>query len=216
LSVIAVDAENKSVTVKGDASGLATPLTDRYHLIPPPGVARSTGALCKPEDAGESSYGGTASYDDPGTVWLWSGYRYVAPQVGHDVTGTTFGAQSGVNKLGQYHCWNRIYDIQTGRWTTPDPAMSPWWSLLAYVDGNAISRTDNTGLDDLQDNWNDLVKEAKDKARDEFVKKKAWTAKDVQDQADSYKTQHNKCISDCAGKTGSDLNACIRACDRVY
>ncbi|MCB9892811.1 MAG: RHS repeat protein, partial [Planctomycetes bacterium] len=96
LSVIAVDAENKSVTVKGDASGLATPLTDRYHLIPPPGVARSTGALCKPEDAGESSYGGTASYDDPGTVWLWSGYRYVAPQVGHDVTGTTFGAQSGV------------------------------------------------------------------------------------------------------------------------
>ena len=49
-------------------------------------------------------------------------------------------------KLGQYHCWNRVYDIQTGRWTTPDPAASPWSNLQGYVGSNPVSRTDPSGL----------------------------------------------------------------------
>ncbi len=42
--------------------------------------------------------------------------------------------------------YNRIYDINTGRWTTPDPAASPYWNLQDYVGGNPISRSDPSGL----------------------------------------------------------------------
>lgn len=146
LPVIAVDAENGSITVKGDASGLAAPLTDRYHLIPPAGVARSTGALAKPEDAGDSTWNGAGSYDDPGAKWLWSGYLYVTPQVGHGVSGTTYGAQSGTNHLGQYHCNNRVYDINQGRWTSNDQSETPCFNLLEYIASNPVAATDPSGL----------------------------------------------------------------------
>ncbi len=46
--------------------------------------------------------------------------------------------------------YNRIYDINTGRWTSPDPAASPWSNLQDYVGGNPISRSDPSGL--LPDN----------------------------------------------------------------
>lgn len=51
-----------------------------------------------------------------------------------------------VNKLGQYYCWNRIYDINTGRWTTPDPVASPWWDLFEYCVSRPIQRSDPKGL----------------------------------------------------------------------
>ena len=54
-------------------------------------------------------------------------------------------------KLGQYHCWNRVYDIQTGRWTTPDPAMSPWKNLYTYVGLDPIRFVDSNGL--ARDEW---------------------------------------------------------------
>ncbi|MBK9976308.1 MAG: hypothetical protein IPP14_16195 [Planctomycetes bacterium] len=60
--------------------------------------------------------------DTPGCGYLWSGYQYIPPQVGHESGGTTTGAQGGIGKLGSYLCWNRIYDVFMGRWTTPDPA----------------------------------------------------------------------------------------------
>ncbi len=41
------------------------------------------------------------------------------------------------NKLGQYYCWNRLYDVNLGRWTTPDPVASPWWNL--YFDTQLYS-----------------------------------------------------------------------------
>lgn len=50
------------------------------------------------------------------------------------------------NKLGNYHCWNRLYDIQTGRWTTPDPIASPVTNLLDYTSCNPHRRADPTGL----------------------------------------------------------------------
>jgi len=153
LPVIAVDAENKSITVKGDASGLAAPLESRYHLIPPAGIARSTGALAKPEDAGDSTWNGAGSYDDPGAKWLWSGYLYVAPQAGHEVSGTTYGTQSGVNYLGQYHCWNREYDVNQGRWTTPDPVSAPFWNRQLYVFAQPTRGTDATGLKKPEFDW---------------------------------------------------------------
>ncbi|MBK8205159.1 MAG: hypothetical protein IPK87_00065 [Planctomycetes bacterium] len=125
---------------KGDTRNLADPETDRYMLLPPAGVSATTGAYAKPEDLGENDY------TDRGTMWLWSGYLYVTPQVGHDVTGTTYGAQSGGNLLGSYHCWNRVYEPATGRWTAPDPAASPWWSLIIYSLGLPIAATDPSGL----------------------------------------------------------------------
>ena len=48
--------------------------------------------------------------------------------------------------LGQYSCWNRVYDVLTARWTTPDPAASPWTNLNGYV-GNPIQQRDPTGLE---------------------------------------------------------------------
>lgn len=59
---------------------------------------------------------------------------------------TTHGAQPGGNHTGDYNCWNRIYNPHTGRWTTPDPAASPWWNLWDYVGNKPASRADPTGL----------------------------------------------------------------------
>lgn len=61
---------------------------------------------------------------------------------------TTAPSSSSVqpNKLGQYHCWNRVYDPAQGRFTTPDPAASPWSDLQDYVGGNPVSRSDPSGL----------------------------------------------------------------------
>ncbi|MBK8205161.1 MAG: hypothetical protein IPK87_00075 [Planctomycetes bacterium] len=126
---------------KGDTRNLADPETDRYMLLPPAGVSATTGAYAKPEDLGENDY------TDRGTMWLWSGYLYVTPQVGHDVNGTTYGAQSGTNKVGSYHCWNRVYEPATGRWTTPDPAASPSTSLWDYVASNPTTGADSSGLE---------------------------------------------------------------------
>lgn len=43
-------------------------------------------------------------------------------------------------------CSCQIHDINTGRWTTPDPAASPWSNLQDYVGNNPISRSDPSGL----------------------------------------------------------------------
>ncbi len=51
--------------------------------------------------------------------------------------------------VGQYYCWNRTYDINLGRWTTPDPVATPWWNLFDYsqpalvVDPSGLGITDS-------------------------------------------------------------------------
>ncbi|MEZ5991908.1 MAG: hypothetical protein R3E76_06110 [Planctomycetota bacterium] len=78
----------------------------------------------------------------------WAGYRYMPPAVGAtDLSGSNIGtAQVGGNETGAYHCYNREYDITTGRWTTPDPAASPWGNLQDYVGSRPIDRNDPGGL----------------------------------------------------------------------
>src|SRR5690606_21082187 len=98
------------------------------------------GTLAEPENQGANTF------EDPGCKWLWSGYLYITPQVGHDIGDGIQGDQPGANKLGNYHCWNRQYDIQTARWTTPDPAASPWWNQRDYVWGGPLTDGDSTGL----------------------------------------------------------------------
>ncbi len=50
------------------------------------------------------------------------------------------------NKLGQYYCWNRTYDVNLGRWTTPDPVATPWWNLFDYCDIDVTTQSDSSGL----------------------------------------------------------------------
>ncbi len=136
LEITDVDTSLDKVVVKGDADSLSG-LGQRYWLIAPTGVDPATGAL----------------ETDPckmGSLWLWAGYHYRAPIVGfHNPPGQsagTYGAQTGNNKLGSYYCWNRIYEPSTGRWTTPDPAASPWTNLSGYCDYRPTHGSDPTGL----------------------------------------------------------------------
>ncbi|MCZ2078182.1 MAG: hypothetical protein LC130_24690, partial [Bryobacterales bacterium] len=38
-------------------------------------------------------------------------------------------------------------DINTGRWTTPDPVATPWWNLFDYCSAKLSRRSDPSGLD---------------------------------------------------------------------
>ncbi len=98
---------------------------------------------------------GAASASAPargGTRYLWAGYRYQPPQMGFwvDPPGAPglgiYGAATGTNRLGQYYCWNRTYDINLGRWTTPDPVATPWWNLFDYVRNRPSQVADIAGL----------------------------------------------------------------------
>lgn len=51
-----------------------------------------------------------------------------------------------LNKLGNYHCTNRVYSIQAGRSLSPDQAANPAYNLFDYVGGAPLGRTDGTGL----------------------------------------------------------------------
>ncbi|MBP9892933.1 MAG: hypothetical protein KBG84_13600, partial [Planctomycetes bacterium] len=50
------------------------------------------------------------------------------------------------NKLGQYHCNNRRYDIRSGRWISPDQAASPFHNLFGYATVRVLQQSDPTGL----------------------------------------------------------------------
>ncbi|MEZ5991909.1 MAG: RHS repeat-associated core domain-containing protein [Planctomycetota bacterium] len=78
----------------------------------------------------------------------WAGYRYMPPAVGAtDLTGLiSLGTeQIGGNETGGYHCYNREYDITTGRWTTPDPAKQ-YSNLFSYVGSRPLAHRDPSGL----------------------------------------------------------------------
>ena len=134
--------------LQGDPLFLADLRTERYHIAAPPGVCgpntgtsySATGATADPRDRNK------ANASNPGSRYLWAGYMYLTPIVGVWNGSSIQGSQSGINKLGQYHCWNRTYDVSTGRWTTPDPAATPWWNLFDYADGQVGTMSDPTGL----------------------------------------------------------------------
>lgn len=68
---------------------------------------------------------------------------------------------TNVNKLGQYYAWNRNYDINTGRWTTPDPVfVKSWKNNFGYVLGGPINWLDPTGLSELSEE--DYLKKARE------------------------------------------------------
>ncbi|MBK8205151.1 MAG: hypothetical protein IPK87_00025 [Planctomycetes bacterium] len=92
----------------------------------------------------------SASAQETGAKSLWHFTPNAAPRAGSAPTATNPASSKGKaqpHKLGSYHCWNRIYEPATGKWTAPDPAMSPWANLLAYAHDRPTSKTDSTGLD---------------------------------------------------------------------
>lgn len=135
------------VKVKGDAEEVADS-GDFFLLSPPPGVNPQTGTLAGIEGEDVTWHAWTSSGP---SQYLWAQYRYMPPMLGFtdwNDSGNTVGAQSGGNKLGQYHCNNRVYNIHQGRWTSTDPSSSPWTNVLSYTHGNHLKYTDPTGLDD--------------------------------------------------------------------
>ena len=70
-----------------------------------------------------------------------------APFTPTSTSPSSVSAQSERNKLGNYHCWNRVYDAFMGRWTTPDPTASPWRNHWDYCANNPPTTSDNSGLD---------------------------------------------------------------------
>ena len=102
--------------LQGDPLFLADLRTERYHIAAPPGVCgantgtsySATGATADPRDRNK------ANASNPGSRYLWAGYMYLTPIVGVWTGSSIQGSQSGINKLGLYHCWNRDYDPSTG------------------------------------------------------------------------------------------------------
>lgn len=132
-TMIAKSRTATTFTIAGDAHNLGAS-GSRYRAYAPPGVDATNGTL-------------KLDVIEAGSRYLWASYRYMPPQVGYNDAGTTRGAQTGNNKLGQYHCWNREYDPATGRWTTTDAMSWPWWNLQSYSDDNPVSRCDSSGLE---------------------------------------------------------------------
>src|SRR5690606_6855633 len=73
-------------------------------------------------------------------------YHYQPPVAGTEIESTTYGRQTADNLVGGYYCWNRRYDPTIGRWTTPDPAVRPWWNLSEVVAQSPTQASDPTGL----------------------------------------------------------------------
>ncbi|MCC6573202.1 MAG: hypothetical protein IT462_05360 [Planctomycetes bacterium] len=132
-----------TVSVNADLSAIIT-AGMQYRILCAPGVSGDTGALASPSDLGNKSN------KDGGSRYLWMGYRYDAPMVGVYVNPGAglgiYGEQPGTSELGSYYCWNRIYSPHLGRWTTPDPAASPWWNLQDYCDSAPLQSSDPVGL----------------------------------------------------------------------
>jgi RHS repeat-associated protein len=135
LDIVEVDGE--LLYVAGDVSALVTANETEFCIIHPVGVNPQNGATqtnpCQPESR-----------------YLWGGGYYLPPVAGfemdHEGNYGIHGQQPGKNKSGQHYMWNRIYDIAMGRWTSPDPAVSPWENLFEYSRGNPNRSNDPSGL----------------------------------------------------------------------
>ncbi|MCZ2078508.1 MAG: hypothetical protein LC130_26370 [Bryobacterales bacterium] len=94
-----------------------------------------------------------------------------------------YGAATGTNRLGQYYCWNRTYDVNLGRWTTPDPVATPWWNLVGFTSHSPALSVDPRGLQEQKTRYQEsygewepsggtetLVREVGDpKGRDKYL-----------------------------------------------
>ena len=141
-----VGQTSTTLVVKGDASGLTLP-GERYWIFAPPHVDPATGAL-------RGSYTGSTFEPECDTHYLWGLYRYQPPMAGYfvDPDGEgplvpgVYGNQDGTNQAGWYDAGARRHDPSIRRWTTPDPAATPWSNLHDYSGLKPQTQNDPTGL----------------------------------------------------------------------
>ncbi len=123
-------ADNDEIVVRGRADDLASS-GDRFFIQVPPRFVND------PNDgSGADAY---AVPERGGGLYLYAGYRYEMRR-----SGGTLGSPQA--NTGWYYCWNRMYDPQLGRFTSPDPAATPWNNLSEYANGNPVASSDASGL----------------------------------------------------------------------
>ncbi len=135
-----VGVTSTTLTVTGDLTTIASS-GEFFRVHIPPGANKITGTLAEivtPAEEVDWDVAGNGSH------YLWASYRYTPAMLGFtDDRGLTIGAQTGTNKLGQYHCWNREYDPTTGRWVTTDSIGVP---TSNYCNEAPVQRSDASGL----------------------------------------------------------------------
>lgn len=124
----------------------------RFH--PNPKAGKYNGGMIEAPSEADVTFSRTSgSHSEALSARPWHPRRWrlaLEPRTQADLTTTittTAPSSSSVqpNKLGQYHCWNREFDLHTGRWTTPDPA-SQLANELSYLGEYPIHSADPTGL----------------------------------------------------------------------
>ena len=148
LDIVTISASE--IVVAGDATGLAHGLIQQP--LPDPDIIGTFYTIVWP--VGVDPATGTLAHDDPcnpASRLLFAGYYYMPPVAGTTVPPSggspgVYGKQPNGNFTGDYYCWNRTYDPRIGRWTTPDPAATPWSNLQDYVGNSPLGVLDNIGL----------------------------------------------------------------------
>ena len=148
LDIVTISASE--IVVAGDATGLAHGLIQQP--LPDPDIIGTFYTIVWP--VGVDPATGTLAHDDPcnpASRLLFAGYYYMPPVAGTTVPPSggspgVYGEQPGGNLAGDYYCWNRVYDSSIGRWTSSDPAMTPWSNVREYVGANPHSKLDPSGL----------------------------------------------------------------------
>mgnify|MGYP002399618518 CR=1 FL=1 len=103
----------------------------KYNAAMPEAAAQPF--VTSPRPSGVAS---RAATQEPAKGWTWQATPNPTTEAGWTTTWPArprYNAGREQNKLGSYYCWNRIYEPSTGRWTTPDPAASPWNNLWDYA-----------------------------------------------------------------------------------
>jgi RHS repeat-associated protein len=138
-----VDVTSTTLVVAGNLSTLAG-IGDVYFIVPPVGVDRDTGTF---NGLKGGFFGGDQNLTRGTFIrnLAW-GYRYIPPAAGILDSSTIHGRQPGNNLAGQYTVWHRVYDPVQGRWTTPDPAATPWSNLVSYCYASPATVSDPSGL----------------------------------------------------------------------
>jgi RHS repeat-associated protein len=165
LPIRAVDTNANTVTVSGRYEALAGEMQapvgggepepepedpvfapNRFRVFAPPGtvtVGPAAGCVAVMGPHRQAHWVNAVS-----TRCLYKGYRYETPLAG--VQGSEPGSgitarQEGLNFGGLYYTLHRHYDPVLMRFTTPDPAASPFYNLYHYAHNNPARYTDPDG-----------------------------------------------------------------------
>jgi len=110
-------------------------------FAPPVGTSARTGTNRGPGAAA----GGSTQITFTNSWHLFNNAGAFAGTAGAGGTGGQ-GRSRGPSRAGEIHNWHRDYKPDIGRYTTPDPADTPWTNRLEYVGGRPVTVADPTGL----------------------------------------------------------------------